>query len=41
MHSAQLSVIFDYLVVFIYTGKPDSTIHLNIESKKQFVNKKQ
>ena len=33
LHIARVSVSLDYLVIFLYTGKPDRIIHLNAESK--------
>ena len=34
--SARVSVRFHYLVIFVYTGKPDWIIYLNVESKDNF-----
>ena len=36
LHIAQVSVSFDYLVIFLYIGKSDWIIHLNAKSKDNF-----
>ena len=36
LRKARVSLGYDYLVVFLYTGKSDWIIHLNVESKDNF-----
>ena len=36
LRTTRVSVIYEYLIIFLYTGKPDWMMHLNVESQENY-----